>query len=401
MSLSGLDEQGTDSSSGHERPRAFLFEAISTPEKVPALIDKYKEKTNTAQKDVGLSVVINERADGDANNAKERVKSLKERAKEFTKTSKGSALAIVPAVWEGSSVPYLRLRQLAARNEGANEILKELRKSHRNTWRRLGDDDMSFTSPNDDNDEINKGLEEAENSGGHLHKMVTFGYNLTSEGVNETVKQLLELVYKKEMELREKIAELQLGVYPIEPNTFYMLGGIEGKNEEKVLKNWSENEKKDGGQSKEGLKLYQAANTKGLGGISQFFKAGPLGTAAGKRNDKLVEYFNQVMNDWKKLTQEKTQMDKEEGTRESNEFIQKAKKFKKNLQDGLNDKLKDMDQSYFNEDVAIKNAELMNGGLKMSHDNHNNIKQVVQEGRNKAVMAVLKEMSGIVKKMAS
>ena len=87
----------------------------------------------------------------------------------------------------------------------------------------MGDSDMPVLDPNDLNSPEIAKLKGVEDEGYALNKntLVTFGYNLTTAGTSPMVTSILAGIYRTEMQLRDKIAEVGGPLYPSEPTTYY------------------------------------------------------------------------------------------------------------------------------------------------------------------------------------
>jgi hypothetical protein len=323
---------GTGGSGNHRdhiaagRDRAILFETISTPDKV----EDFFRRMNQAGSlwDIGLSVVLNNAytpnrvydARGDVtatpatlgNSLADVKRQLAQIRTDFARDWAGPPVQLVIAAWErheeesadgnrleivASAVPYSTLRMLAATNAGARSIEVELRTNHAEFWRKMGDDDMPFVDPNPAvaSPEI-QGLADVEGEFPATNALVTFGYNLVTADVSPFIAGILRGIYGKEMELRERIAELGGPLYPSEPTTFYRPIAQDSMN---AAWNAMEAVPTGGsGQQLEGMKLARALRAAGGGGmIHRHYHTRMVDTGAGHRNDRLVAELESMWND--------------------------------------------------------------------------------------------------------
>lgn len=154
----------------------------------------------------------------------------------------------------------------------------------------MGDDDMPYVNPNAAGPETDKLAEVEEGSSSYSKpSLMTFGYDLTTEGTEPPVTGILTRIYQLEMQLRDEIAALGAPMYPSEPTTFYQprIGGdLNGP--------WLEMEKEHvggSGQQLETAKLARAMTKDG--GYTHFvYHQVMVETSAGGRNDALVRLLN-------------------------------------------------------------------------------------------------------------
>lgn len=216
------------------RPRAFLFETITTIDNIDRILGRYRGLN--CPWDVGLTVVLNgawtpakkytdkgEVTDKKATLGAENValqRALTKKAKDILGAWDGPPLQIVTATWERRHradadgleavqgfVPYTSLRAVAATNPGALALETALSTIHDHVWHKMGDDDMPMPEPNPAiAGPEHLGLAEAEASPGILDKttLVTFGYDLTTAGTVAPITGILKDIYSKEMELRDR-----------------------------------------------------------------------------------------------------------------------------------------------------------------------------------------------------
>lgn len=299
------------------RPRAILYETMGRPADVAGLLGAFR---NAPVWDVGLSLVVNR--------AYTPAKIYQRDAKTATKANKttgvtapatrgqldtdwtnitngwnGPPLQVTVAAWERrevendagtgleivqGSVPYSTLRRIAAVNPGSAAIDHELYSNHSSVWRKMGDSDMPVVDPNDGNSAEMAKLKDVEDEGVALNKntLVTFGYNLTTPGTTPMVASILANIYKKEMQLRDKIGEAGGPLYPSEPTTYYR-PRAEGTMD--AAWNNMEKEKVGGsGQQLEGAKLARSMGKNG-GILHKADHSIAADTGAGARNDALVQ----------------------------------------------------------------------------------------------------------------
>ncbi len=308
-----------------EKPRAVLFETIATEAGMVGLLERFRAKTDEALWDIGLTVVLNQayiptmvynrsgqrspRAQPSQAYSLEQAKQNLDRLwNQIQKAWQGPPLQIVTATWERrerennkggmelevvqSTVPYSRLRRLAATNPGANAIEKALRTNHDQFWRKMGDDDMPIVNPNDSSSPEMRKLAEVEGAEQfNANMLVTFGYNLTTANTAYPIKEILTSIYRKEMELRDKIAELGAPMYPSEPTTYYRpVTPPDGEKLRSMDQAWANMEGIQvggSGQQLEGAKLARAL--KELRSYRhKTFHAVMVETSAGRRNAELV-----------------------------------------------------------------------------------------------------------------
>lgn len=311
------------------RPRAFLFETITTVDNIDRILGRYR--LLTCPWDVALTVVLNGawtpakkyKDTGEVTSAKAtkgedniaQQKALTKKAKEVIAGWNGPPLQIVTATWERrhrseadalevvqGSVPYTTLRKQAATNPGALTLETALSPIHDHVWHKMGDDDMPMPEPNPavpTGEHL--GLTAAEQTPGILDKttLVTFGYDLTTAGTIPPITGILQDIYSKEMDLRDRIQELGAPIYPSEPTTFYR-PTVNGE----VTGMWTHAEKQHvggSGQQLEGAKLTRSLQERkaGVGGQAKgpgyqqlAFHTIQVETSAGRRNDAIVQLLN-------------------------------------------------------------------------------------------------------------
>ena len=195
------------------------------------------------------------------------------------------------------AVPFASLRKEAASNPNANSIEQQLKVNRAGgaVWHKMGDDDMAFHNPNGASEQMAK-LGQVEGSDAAAN-IVTFGYNLTSNGASEDVQRILSTLYYREMELRNRISQ-KAKTYPIEPNTYYK---FEEQEQQDAV--WEATEIRDvgggGGQIKEGLKFMGAMQDRiGVGEYltrRDVFHTVMEDTDSGGRNDALVNALNPLL----------------------------------------------------------------------------------------------------------
>lgn len=295
------------------RPRAILYETMGRTTDVAGLLGAFH---NAPLWDVGLSLVVNRAYTPskiykkDAKTATNKNKTVGETAQtttrlldsdwsSITRGWNGPPLQVTVAAWERreieesglevvqGSVPYSSLRRIAAVNPGVSEIDTELYSNHSNVWRKMGDSDMPIVAPNDGNSAEIAKLKDVEDEGLALSKntLVTFGYNLTTPGTTPMVASILANIYKKEMQLRDKIGEAGGPLYPSEPTTYYR---PRDRGTMDVAWNNMEKEKVGGsGQQLEGAKLARSMGKNG-GILHKTDHSIAADTDAGARNDSLV-----------------------------------------------------------------------------------------------------------------
>ena len=250
---------------------------------------------------VGLSIVINDKVKEGSNDANicNVINSLQ------INTNEVPNINVEYDLWEydtnnnnlRAQVPFYSLRRRAAVNKGAQKLYDEMltQSKERVVWRKMGDSDMVFHSPLDTNDRQISKLQFDNNY--KFKSIVTFGYIL-NDGVQyiidliksnpnfkgsygsaiyyaETISDIINYIYKKEMELR-KIVDHR---YPIEPTTYYKLNTDELK---KLLKDKNK-QIKEGETFKEQIIVRE---------YEHIFDDSILETTgAGKRNDDLIAYI--------------------------------------------------------------------------------------------------------------
>lgn len=308
------------------RPRALLYETMGRPADATNLLNAFR---NSPVWDTGLSLVVNRPwtppkiyKTGNVNTVttKNRTKGetadaaknqLSQDWTQLTNNWNGPAIQVTLAAWERrelegddetaleaaqASVPYSTLRHLAADNPGVNEIDTELYSNHTSVWRKMGDSDMPILGPNDMNSPEIAKLKQVEDEGFALNKntLVTFGYNLTTDGTSDIVKKILRAIYRCEMALRDKIAETGAPMYPSEPTTYYR-PVAQGS----MTDAWDimEGQKVGGsGQQLEGAKLARSMGEKG-GLLHVTDHSIAADTSAGARNSGLVTLLEGWWND--------------------------------------------------------------------------------------------------------
>lgn len=342
------------------KPRAILYETISTiGDGFNALQNRLSDLTATSLWDTGLSVVLNmaytpsktydergtatKKAATKGNDLDDVKRRLNDEHRRVTQHWAGPPMNIVVAAWERrereankeletvqSAVPYTTLRVIAATDDGAAEVDTALRANHDHVWHKMGDNDMPIFDPNPlaPSDELRTlGLVEDE-ALSHGNVLVTFGYNLTTPGAQGPVREALEQIYTTEMELRDRIATLKVPMYPSEPTTFYRpvrSGSMQ------AAWNVTEDQVTGGsGQQLEGAKLAKALKAKG--GYKHFtFHSTKVDTAAGGRNDRIVELLNGWWNngagdpdaiDWRLLDAEINKLD--QSALRDKEYVEKV-----------------------------------------------------------------------------
>lgn len=305
LEYQGEDVKGNSETSSTKVPTGILYEVIAHKPKAYATINKFQDKLNSMSNKsiIGLSIVANDSSSmpNIQHNSKNSLIHVENVRWGFQTNGKYDKNNI-------GETPYYSLRRRAAINEGAVYIYNKLSEKCNIVWRRMGDDDLTFHNPEDENDiqmnELKK--EEIYNT-----SMVTFGYNLTSdEFINNLIKRtpnlnsnqkksaigLIKLtitkLYEIEAEFRDEIVKKSNGhvdYYPIEPTTYYNIAS-------EVSTVWkSSNEINETQQIKEGKTLKRNV----LRGRKHVFvsKAEAMeNTSAGTRNNELILYFFNIIN---------------------------------------------------------------------------------------------------------
>lgn len=386
--------------------RGIIYETIATMARVGASIGRFAGIEGN-QHDVGLSLVLNApyvhatdnkiRANnGHAVNAPVAPENSEAQVKtdlnaartEALNAWNGPPINISTLAWERKyaagegnnlesvrpAVPFASLRKEAGSNPNANAIEQQLKVTRDGgaVWHKMGDDDMTYHNPNGGGEQMTK-LGQVEGTFA-ASNIVTFGYNLTTNGAPEDVRNILSTLYYREMELRNRISE-RAKTYPIEPNTYYKF-----ENEDQQQAAWNATEDRDvgggGGQIKEGLKFMGAMqDTVGVGDYlarRDAFHTVMENTDSGGRNDALVNVLNPL------LEQAQLGNRPEEGA--------------KGL---LRTAITGMDQSYFDRGVWQQVARQLMGGLNV-HAIQDAMNGLVDTAVTEAVDEIFNRINNIV-----
>lgn len=305
--------------------RAILYETVSnSTQSIAALLTRIDARKadngGNGVWDVGLTLALNswyvpERNNTDTLDGQQRPLNTPVRANEklaYVQNSldnqrnallnnwSGPPLNITTVAWERhytkegnqdpvlegarGNVPFATLRKFAAKNANADAIHTELEKGRTGTvWRKMGDDDMPIPEPNGNTPEM-RDLASIENNAEGITTFATFGYNLTTAGLSPAMDNILQTVYRKEMSLRQKLIDINVKTYPIEPNTYYKFADNDAFNSA-----WDGVENMDvggGAQIKEGLRLKKSADDRYT--EQKAFHNTMLNTDAGGRNQALI-----------------------------------------------------------------------------------------------------------------
>lgn len=400
---------GTDPNNWPNRAeqRGIIYETIATTGRIGASIGRFSNIAGDMH-DAGLTMVLNApyvhatdnkirannapavNAPVAAENSEAQVKANLDAARNAALNNwNGPPINISTLAWERKfqagdgnilepvrpAVPFASLRKEAASNPNANSIEQQLKVNRDGgaVWHKMGDDDMAFHNPNGASEQMAK-LGQVEGSGDAVANIVTFGYNLTSNGASEDVQRILSTLYYREMELRNRISE-KAKTYPIEPNTYYKF-----ENEEQQQATWNASENRDvgggGGQIKEGLKFMGAMqDTVGVGDYlarRDVFHTVMENTDSGGRNDALINVLNPL------LAQAQQGNRPDEGAK-----------------DVLRAAITGMDQSYFDRNVWQQVArQLMSGdGVHAIQDEMN---ALVDTAVTEAVNEIFNRINNIV-----
>lgn len=291
--------ENTDEGNTKKHDISIIYETIGKKDDAEKCITNFANMHyDYPNSPVGLSIVINQKISKSASKEErdESINNLQVNTDNVPNINIEYDLLEYDADKDlNGQIPYYSLRRRAVVNDGAINLYTEMSKRSTIIWRKMGDSDMVFHSPLDTNDRQISKLQ----LDGHykFKKMVTFGYILNN-GVQyiidliksnpnfkgsygsaiyyaETISDIIDYIYKKEMELRKNVDYK----YPIEPTTYYKLD----RNELNKLLKDKNRQIREGETFKEQI-INKESEHMFDGSILET-------TGAGKRNDDLIAYI--------------------------------------------------------------------------------------------------------------
>jgi hypothetical protein len=324
--------------------RAVLHETMVLANKGEALATRFGSAAiaiGNGANAIGLTVTINSNYQKDSEIAGKQA-DLTAKAKAMEKTAN---VNVVRVLWQDgrknpesekirSEVPFAELRKNAALDAGSQNLFKNLETQANTVWRKMGDDDMPFDNPNNNELEINKKLKTfepqkppaeeeddaavepiAEAVDGPVAAavqpvdgedeavpvvetdkgaMVSFSYNLVPENATADVREICTELYKREASTIDSVKkEFGIPVYAIEPTTYYR--GPAGEDGGKEWENYDEHVDSHNQQIKEGASFAKALHKKHTVKREYVPLPVPMPTAAGGRLDKVVVILNKYI----------------------------------------------------------------------------------------------------------
>lgn len=301
-------EPGVHQAPGHPVPipmpaRAILYETMVRQVDGRALAQRFRIATAAYPRTAGLTVALN-KPYRTANELTAGKQLLTQTAAGMVAEAPGR-INVVKVLWQDGrgdpaneairgEVPFAELRRHAAADAGSRALYAALATQATTTWRRMGDDDMPFSNPNDDQLEVNQQL--AKREGDDLGSLVSFSYDLTSASNDPRIQALCSKVYKHEAATVTEVREtLGLKTYAIEPTTFYRGPG----NEDVGAVAWNRYEAHadpNYKQIKEGASFAKALRGERVIPHEYVELDVPMPTSAGGRLDRFVAMLLRYMN---------------------------------------------------------------------------------------------------------
>ena len=282
--------------------RAILHETMVRQSNGVELADRFRTNTAFFPTTTGLTVAVNMpyRAPKEVASKKQQLTSTAA----LMVAKAPTRINVVKVLWEDGraslndairgEVPFAELRRHASADPGSRALYADLATQATATWRKMGDDDMQFLNPNDDEHEVHQELEKREDDA--AGSFVSFSYNLTSDSADPAVQQMCTKVYKREAATIAAVREeFGMKTYAIEPTTYYRGPA----NEDVGPAAWNQYEQHSDPhqkQIKEGASFAKSLHQTRVIPHEYVQLVEPMPTGAGGRLNAFVQILERYMN---------------------------------------------------------------------------------------------------------